>query len=165
MAYPARAFAEEPVDTNALPVSSASTTTQTANHASSLEFAASRAHQAVIRSTWAEKARYLQELFGQRLTAAMTGVDDARTVGRWIRGQEPQVAQRERLRDAYQIAKLIEIAESKETAKAWFLGMNPGLDDEPPAQVIAEDLQEGGKRVMKAARTFITPTSIRNNDN
>jgi hypothetical protein len=121
----------------------------------SLEFAASRAHQAVIRSTWADKAKYLQELFGQRLAAAITGVDDARTVGRWIRGQEPQHAQRERLRDAYQTAMLIELAESRETAKAWFLGMNPGLNDEPPAQVIAEDAQNGGKRVMKAARSFL----------
>jgi hypothetical protein len=155
MAYPARRFAEESFDSNAAPVAADSVSMQAVNNASSLEFAASRAHQAVIRSTWAEKARYLQELFGQRLTAAITGVDDARTVGRWIRGQEPQVAQRERLRDAYQIAKLIEVAESRETAKAWFLGMNPGLDDEPPAQVIAEDLQDGGKRVMKAARSFL----------
>src|SRR5262245_831453 len=61
-----------------------------------LETAALRAHEAVVNSSWAEKARYLQELFGQRLAAAITGVDDARTVGRWIRGQEPQHAQRQR---------------------------------------------------------------------
>jgi hypothetical protein len=120
-----------------------------------LEFAALRAHESVVSSSWAEKARYLQELFGQRLAAAITGVDDARTVGRWIRGQEPQHAQRQRLRDAYQIAILLETAESREVAKSWFLGMNPMLNDELPAQVIAEDAQNGGNRVMKAARTFL----------
>ena len=120
-----------------------------------LELAAARAHQAVVSSSWAEMAKYLQELFGQRLAAAITGVDDARTVGRWIRGQEPQHAQRERLRDAYQVAILIETAESREVARAWFLGMNPDLNDEPPAQVIAEDPWNGGKLVMKAARSFI----------
>ena len=120
-----------------------------------LESAANQALQLVTRSTWAEMASYLQQLFGQRLTAAITGVEDARTVGRWIRGQEPQTAYRGRLRDAYQVAKLIELAESRETARAWFLGMNPSLSDAPPAQVIAEDLQEGGRRVMQAARTFL----------
>ena len=121
-----------------------------------LERAAAQALQLVTRSTWAEMASYLQQLFGQRLTAAITGVEDARTVGRWIRGQEPQTSYRARLRDAYQVATLIELAESRETARAWFLGMNPSLNDAPPAQVIAEDLQEGGRRVMKAARTFLT---------
>jgi hypothetical protein len=121
-----------------------------------LDRAASQALKLTTRSTWSEKAQYLQQLFGQRLAAAITGVDDARTVGRWIRGQEPQTAYRGRLRDAYQVAKLIELAESMETARAWFLGMNPGLDDAPPAQVIAEDPEEGGRRVMKAARSFLT---------
>jgi hypothetical protein len=107
------------------------------------------------RSSWSDKARYLQQLFGQRLAAAITGVGDAKTVGRWIRGQEPQVAYRQRLTNAFHIAKLIELGMSKETARAWFLGMNPDLDDELPAQVIADDAAEGGKRVMRAARSFL----------
>jgi hypothetical protein len=107
------------------------------------------------RSTWSDKALYLQQLFGQRLAAAITGVGDAKTVGRWIRGQEPQVAFRQRLTNAFHIAKLIELGMSKETARAWFLGMNPDLDDELPAQVIAEDTVDGGRRVMRAARGFL----------
>jgi hypothetical protein len=121
-----------------------------------LERAASQAEKLTSRSTWSEKARYLQELFGQRLAAAVTGVDDARTVGHWIHGREPDPAYHSRLRDAYQVTKFIELAESKETAQAWFFGMNPGLGDISPAQVIAEDLETGGRRVMKATRTVLT---------
>jgi hypothetical protein len=56
---------------------------------------------------------------------------------------------------AFQVAKLIELATSAEVARAWFLGMNPALNDELPAQVIAEDPTDGGRRVMRAARTFL----------
>ena len=121
-----------------------------------LERAAAHADKLTSRSTWLEKARYLQELFGQRLAAAVTGIDDAGTVGHWIHGLEPDPAYHGRLRDAYRVTKLIELAESKATAQAWFFGMNPGLGDTSPAQVIAEDLEAGGRRVMKAARTFLT---------
>ena len=152
MAQRARALPDEPVRSAITVVAPASKASAPVD----LERAANQALQLVTRSSWAEMASYLQQLFGQRLTAAITGVDDARTVGRWIRGQEPQTAFRGRLRDAYQIAKLIELAESRETARAWFMGMNPSLNDAPPAQVIAEDVQEGGRRVMKAARTFLT---------
>lgn len=151
MAQRARTLPEEPVRGVLAVVAPASETPASVD----LERAANQALQSATRSSWAEMASYLQQLFGQRLTAAITGVDDARTVGRWIRGQEPQHAYRGRLRDAYQVAKLIELAESRETARAWFLGMNPSLNDAPPAQVIAEDLQEGGRRVMKAARSFL----------
>ncbi len=40
------------------------------------------------------------------------------------------------------------------TAKEWFFGMNPTLGDEPPALVLATDLEKGGQRVMRAARRF-----------
>ena len=82
MAQRARALPDESVR-------SAITVVAPASEASApvdLERAANQALQLVTRSSWAEMASYLQQLFGQRLTAAITGVDDARTVGRWIRG-------------------------------------------------------------------------------
>lgn len=121
-----------------------------------LDRAANAAHDAVTKTSWSDKARYLQQMFGQREAAVITGVSDAKTVGRWIRGdQSPQPAQQRRLAAAFQVAKLIELATSTDVARSWFLGMNPGLNDELPAQVIAEDIDEGGKRVMRAARTFL----------
>jgi hypothetical protein len=121
-----------------------------------LEHAADAAYNAVTKTPWTEKARYLQELFGQREAAVIAGVRDAKTVGRWIRGDQlPQPAQQKRLAAAFQIAKLIEIATTRSLAQAWFLGMNPGLDDQQPAMVIANDPDGGGQRVMQAARTFL----------
>jgi len=107
------------------------------------------------RASSAEMASYLQGLFGQKLAAVITGIDDPKTVGRWVRGQAPQEAHAARLRDAFHVAMLLEITESRETARAWFLGMNPDLDDWTPARVIADDPAKGGKRVMQAARNFL----------
>lgn len=60
-------------------------------------------------------------------------------------------------RDARSLAlpRAIEIAASRGAAQAWFLGMNPGLGDALPAEVIAGEGEEGDRRVMKAARSFL----------
>ena len=40
--------------------------------------------------------------------------------------------------------------------QAWFMGLNPELDDAVPMTVLREgDLQRDGKRVLNAARAFI----------
>ena len=67
------------------------------------------------------------------------------------RGRSPQPDSELRLRHAYQIAQLLIQHELAETVRAWFLGMNPELEDEAPAVVIGEDPQ----RVLQAARTFL----------
>jgi hypothetical protein len=103
-------------------------------------------------------AGHLQDLFGQRITAMMTGVDDPKTVGRWTRGQEPQERHLRRLQDAFHVVCLLEIAESDQVARAWFLGMNPDLDDQSPAAVLADDHATGGQRIMRAARSYLART-------
>jgi hypothetical protein len=121
-----------------------------------LDRAAAHASKLTASSTWTDKVQYLQQLFGQRLTAVIADVDDTRAVGRWIQGAElPAVAQN-RLRDAYHVIKLIELAESRETAQSWFLGMNPNLNDQSPAQLIVDDVASGGEHVLRAARTFLS---------
>ncbi len=112
------------------------------------------AHQRTIAATCAEMATYLRELFGQKLTAVITGVDDPKTVGKWTRGQMPHPDQKRRLRDAFQIATLLELASSPQTVQAWFMGMHPDLEDQAPALVIADD-PNGGYRVMRAAHAFL----------
>ncbi|MGH2560018.1 MAG: XRE family transcriptional regulator [Thermomicrobiales bacterium] len=94
----------------------------------------------------------LQDLLGQKLMAVIAGVSDARAVGEWARGTRmPHPKAEERLRNAYQVAKLLEASESPETVRAWFIGMNPELGDHPPALVIAEE----PVRVLQAARAFL----------
>lgn len=113
------------------------------------------AQRRLVTTSPAAMAGRLQELFGQRITAVMTGVDDPKTVGRWVRGQQPQPAHYDRLQAAFHVVSLLEIAESAQVARAWFLGMNPDLDDQSPASVLADDPTEGGRRIMRAAHSFL----------
>jgi hypothetical protein len=111
-----------------------------------------RSHRDAVRGSMSTIAGTLQDLLGQKMTAVIAGVSDARAVSEWARGtRRPHPKAEERLRNAYQIAKLLEADESRETVRAWFIGMNPDLDDHPPALVIAEN----PVRVLQAARIFL----------
>jgi hypothetical protein len=81
-------------------------------------------------------AAYLQEHLSQKVTAYLSGIDNAKTVGLWITGTEPRDIAKTRLRYAYQAARLIIEAYDDETAKAWFFGSNSLLDNEAPAYVL-----------------------------
>jgi hypothetical protein len=94
----------------------------------------------------------LQDVLGQRLVAVSAGVRDAKAVGKWARGERvPHPDAEQRLRHAYQIVQLLLERESAETVRAWFVGMNPELDDQAPALVLADD----AVRVLQAARAFL----------
>lgn len=83
----------------------------------------------------------------------MVGVEDPKTVGRWAQGQMPRDPEVERrLRDAHQIFRLLLEKESPYTVRAWFVGLNPQLDDESPAAAIKAG---NAKDVLVAARAFL----------
>jgi hypothetical protein len=112
-------------------------------------------HARTIRASTAEMAAFLQDLVGQKLTAVMTGIDDPKAVGKWARGErQPRGATAQRLRDAFQVATLLTLGESAQTAQAWLMGMNPHLGDRAPATIFAEE-PDGGLRAMRAARAFL----------
>jgi hypothetical protein len=112
----------------------------------------SAAHQQAIRADAAAIAAAMQALLGQQLTAVIAGVAEARAVGDWARGnRKPHPKAEERLRNGYQVAMLLGSVEPPDVVRAWFIGMNPDLDDRPPAMVLAED----PVRVMQAARAFV----------
>ena len=109
-------------------------------------------HTRAIRSLLPDVARDLEAILGQRLTAVVAGVSDAKAVAKWARGERsPRPDAEQRLRDAYQIASLLLRSESSATVRAWFSGMNPELDDRAPAMVVRDD----PGRVLQAARTFL----------
>lgn len=113
------------------------------------------AHQRAIQAKPAEMAAFFQELLGQQLTALMTGSADPKSVGKWARGERsPRGTAERRLRDGYHIAMLLSMAEDEETARAWFMGMNPFLYDRSPIKVIASEA-DGGEQVMDAARSYL----------
>lgn len=114
-----------------------------------------QAHERTVRASVAEMATFLQGLVGQQLTAIVAGIDDPKAVGKWARGERaPRGEAERRLRAAFQVATLLALGESEQTARAWLMGMNPLLSDRAPAVVFAEDA-EGGARVMRAARAFL----------
>ncbi len=94
----------------------------------------------------------LEEMLGQRLTAVVAGSKDARTIRAWAQGvRAPSVDAERRLRDAYAVVGLLLEVEAPETARAWFCGMNPNLDDQPPVLALATMPKE----VLQAARAFV----------
>jgi hypothetical protein len=114
-----------------------------------------RAHQETVRAATRDMAAGLQKLFGQRIVAFMTGVDDPKAVGRWARGERtPRDDAEQRLRAAYQITQLLTLADSAETARAWFIGMNPHFADRAPFAILGEDPAQA-PRVLAAAKAFI----------
>ena len=117
--------------------------------------ASTEAHRSTVESSTADIAAFLQDALGQKLVAFMVGVEDPKTIGRWARdtNRRPQDADAERkLRDAHQVFRLLMAEESPHTVRAWFVGLNPQLDDEAPATAI----REGRTRdVLVAARAFL----------
>jgi hypothetical protein len=109
-------------------------------------------HTVAIRASVPTIASELDRLLGQRLTAVIAGVSDAKAVAKWARGERaPRPDTEQRLRDAYYITSLLLQAEAPSTIRAWFSGMNPELDDRSPAVVVGDD----ASRVLQAARTFL----------
>lgn len=99
-----------------------------------------QAHKRSVTFTIDDIAGFLQENLGQKLVAYMARIADAKTVGKWAAGtQKPRPDAESRLRAAFQIFHLLQSEESPHTVRAWFIGMNPQLDDESPAQAIRED--------------------------
>lgn len=111
-----------------------------------------------VRMSDAELASAVRDVLGAKLTAYIGGVKSTRSVTQWIdegvaiRG----VNARERLILALRVASMICERDSKRVAQVWFQGMNPILDDEAPARVIAtsDPADEDAGRVLSAARQF-----------
>lgn len=115
--------------------------------------AEARAHRDTAQQTIADIARFLQDNFSQRITSHIAGIEDAKQVGKWCKGQNvPRFDSEVRLRTAYQVFKLIEDRENGHIARAWMIGMNPQLEDDSPLQAIAGDRF---KDVMAAARSYL----------
>lgn len=118
-----------------------------------LRDASAEAHRKTIEASTADVARFLQDVLGQKLVAHMVGVTDPKTVARWAKGERsPRGDAEVRLRESYRIFQVLLAKESPYTVRAWFVGLNPQLDDESPARAISEDKL---REVMVAAKAFL----------
>ncbi len=119
-----------------------------------LSLASREAHRQTTETSIEQITSFLEEVLGRKLVAALAGVADPKAVGRWAAGERsPRAAAEERLRVAYQVFRLLLTEESKHTIRAWFIGLNPQLNDESPVMVIrAGRFQE----VMVAAKAYVS---------
>lgn len=120
---------------------------------SQVEAMLKNAHRKQVNFETKDIAASLQDLFGQRLVAFIAGVKDPKRVGQWAAGQsKPRPEAEEQLRSTFQIAQLLLSEEGPHTVRAWFIGMNPQLDDESPA----EALRDGHRKdALAAAKAYL----------
>jgi hypothetical protein len=116
--------------------------------------AAVKAHKDSVRLDFADIVSYLKDHLGAGPVSVITDGADAKTIARWASGEStPRTIDFERrLRAAYHIFQVIQAVEAPPTIRAWFLGMNPQLDDEAPVEALV-----GGRerQVFSAARAFV----------
>ena len=110
------------------------------------------AHRKSVGASIADIARFLQQSLGTKLVAYMTGAADPGLVGRWARGENvPRSNSESALRATYQVFKLLEKGDSAHIVRAWFIGMNPQLDGETPAEAVRSRQY---REVWTAARAY-----------
>lgn len=118
-----------------------------------LRDAATDVHRTTVDSSPSDIAAFLQEVLGSRLVAIMVDVRDPKTVNRWAKDERAPRAEAEaRLRAIFHIFQLLLTKESEHTVRAWFVGLNPQLDDESPARAIAAGRT---RQVVVAAKAFL----------
>jgi hypothetical protein len=99
---------------------------------------------------------YLQEHLGPEMTAYLSGAESPSVVQQWSKGTaQPQATHEVRLRPAYRAARYVVDAYGDETARQWFFGMNPSLDDTAPAYVLRHGPSEQREIVVPAAMEFV----------
>ena len=111
------------------------------------------AHAAAVSSATGEVVRQLQDVLGQAMLAVLVS-KDVRTVSRWTapHPSRPSLSDDRLLRDALQVQRLLLAADKPDVVRAWFMGMNPQLDDVSPVEALAEGR---ARDVMAAARAFV----------
>ena len=111
------------------------------------------AHGNSVRLETPAVAKYLQELLGTRVLAVITGSRDPKALASWIEGtRQPRPKVEQRLRAALQTVEILMDVETGHVVRAWFIGINPQLEDETPADALAADRL---KDVVSAARAFV----------
>jgi len=112
-------------------------------------------HRQAVTAPLREVASMLQDVLSQPLTAYIAGVKEGKTVHRWATGEIAvvrDVATEQRLRAAYEITQLLLREEAPSTVRAWFIGMDPYLEDRSPAETLRAGQH---KEALEAALVFI----------
>jgi hypothetical protein len=100
--------------------------------------------------------RKLSHVLGRKLIAYIGGLQNVSYVDDWISGSASPGPQEARIRLAWQIAETLQKADHPKVVQAWFLGMNPDLEDSSAIQILQEqDPREAERRLAPAVRSFV----------
>src|SRR5690606_26456760 len=115
-------------------------------------------HAETVRLDTPELVRRLISHLGTTAVATLAGVRDRTLPNKWKRadGPTPRLEALRRLQDAHRAWVLIATAESDHTARAWFIGSNPMLDEDAPLIALRDDRR---KEVLAAAQAFVAGTA------
>jgi hypothetical protein len=115
------------------------------------------AHRLAMRSTPKEVVQRLVDILGAKLVAYIGGVGETRAVRQWIEeAREPRNPETLlRLREALTIAQMICEKDGISTTQAWFMGLNPQLEDRSPAKLLRDGDPPTIAEVRGAARAFL----------
>jgi hypothetical protein len=113
------------------------------------------AHRKAVTAEFPEVVQGLVSILGRKLIAYIAGIKDARAIDRWLQNASPQKDAERRIRCAYHVASLLAASDTPPVVQAWFLGLNPELNDQVPITLLRDgDLEVDGRRVLTAARAF-----------
>jgi len=115
------------------------------------------AHTETMKLSSAELARQLVQHLGPTVVAVTAGVRDKKLPYKWSAdgGPVPRDGALQRLQVAHRAWVAIATSEGADVARAWFIGANPRLDEQPPFMAIAAGKF---KPVMSAAAAFVDGT-------
>ncbi len=114
------------------------------------------AYRESLRLPASQIVQQLVDILGRKLTAYIGNVKDVRAVDRWIAGGTLYGNAEERVRLAYQVARMLRDYDSAAVVQAWMTGINPELDDKAPLRLLRDGKpEEVAPEVLRAARTFI----------
>lgn len=104
-------------------------------------------------------ARALTDALGPTLVAVLAGVRDSKLPHKWAKpdGPEPRDSSQRRLRTAYRVWESLVDKHNRYIARAWFIGLNPLLDETPPVVALGEGRD---REVIEAARAFISDERV-----
>jgi hypothetical protein len=115
-----------------------------------------QAHVDSTRLTFQELVTRITKIIGRKLTAYIAGVDNVRSVDRWMEGQSAYGQAESRLRFSYQVIVPLANLEGPAVVQSWLTGINPELGDRTPIRLLREqDLEVVGPDLLGAMRAFI----------
>jgi Protein of unknown function (DUF2384) len=116
-----------------------------------------KAHVDSTRLPFQELVIELTKVIGRKLTAYIAGVDDTRSVDRWMQGQGSYGAVESRLRFTYQVVVPLADHDSAAVVQSWLTGINPELGDRTPIRLLRDqDLELVGPELLRAMRSFVS---------